>query len=42
VTVYRREADGTWRRAVETFHPDALPIREFGPGPAAAPALMEG
>ena len=25
--VYRHDADGTWRRAVETFNPEAAPLR---------------
>jgi hypothetical protein len=31
--VYRREADGAWRRAAETFNPGDVPTR---PEPATA------
>jgi uncharacterized protein (TIGR02246 family) len=41
--VYRHEADGAWRRAVETFNPDVLPASEAPPPqPARAPAPLEG
>jgi uncharacterized protein (TIGR02246 family) len=40
--VYRREADGHWRRAVETFNPDSLPASEAARPPVdLAPAAVE-
>jgi ketosteroid isomerase-like protein len=40
--VYRREADGAWRRAAETFNPEDAPSREGEAMPSTAASLAEG
>ena len=41
--VYRREVDGAWRRAAETFNPGDVPARPDAATPAPAePTLVEG
>jgi uncharacterized protein (TIGR02246 family) len=40
--VYRRENDGVWRRAAETFNPGDGPERRAAPGPVLADGVVDG